>query len=108
MNAAAKKAIISKHTVLSSTNWTDISNSVGSNESVVITDIICSSNASSSTITVAAYDGSTRTNLLVLNSQEDRTESINLVTPIHVAEGQRIQGQTTSSSAYLTINYYVI
>ena len=108
MNAAAKKEIISKHTNLSSTNWTDISNTHGANDVIVVTDIICSNNTGSSTVQFAEYDGSTRTNFLVLNTAGDRNENLSFNTPIHLSEGQRIQAITSAANAYITINYYVI
>tara|TARA_Y100000361_G_C10953596_1_gene235118 strand:+ start:113 stop:439 length:327 start_codon:yes stop_codon:yes gene_type:complete len=108
MNAAAKKNIISKHVVLSSTNWTDLSNTHGANDSIVITDIVCGANVGAATMQFAEYDGSTRTNFLVLNTAEDRNEHIGFVQPIHISEGQRVQVITSAVNTYVTINYYVI
>ena len=108
MNAAAKKEIVSKHTNVTTSNWTDISNTHGANDTIVITDIICGNNTGSSLVQFAEYDGSTRTNFLVINTQSDRNESLHFVTPIHITEGSRLQINTSAPNAYITINYYVI
>jgi hypothetical protein len=108
MNAAVKKEIISKHVALGSTNWTDASNTHGANDTIVVTDIVIGCTAGSSVVQIAEYDGSTRTNFIVLNTASDRNESVSFQQPIHLTEGQRIQVITSAITTYVTINYYVI